>query len=82
MRTCLAESRIINGKSVLYRLLAERIGSQAEAYGISVSCGDTKSEISGISLSQSRILTLFDQLIRGEVTPTGLRDVVDDWLLL
>ena len=53
-----------------------------ESYGVKI-----RDEISGhtavvahITPSIPRIDELMDLLIRNEVTPTGLQDVLDDWL--
>lgn len=53
-----------------------------ESYGVKI-----RDEISGhtaavahITPSIPRIDELMELLIRNEVTPTGLRDVLDDWL--
>ena len=53
-----------------------------ESYGVKI-----RDEISGhtavvphVTASIPRIDELMELLIRNEVTPTGLRDVLDDWL--
>ena len=70
------------GETVKYYLLEDAAGSIAEQYGISLECGKERATLPGITVSQSRILSLLDTLISGSVTPVALRDVVEDWLLL
>lgn len=70
------------GETVKYYLLEDAAGSIAEQYGISLECGKEQATLPGITVSQSRILSLLDTLISGSVTPVTLQDVVEDWLLL
>ena len=53
-----------------------------ESYGIRVSVIETgeREEIGNITVRPERIEELADLLLRGQVTPCTLRDVVDDWL--
>lgn len=46
-----------------------------------VESGGERTEIPGITASQSGILSLLSKLMRGSVTPVAARDVVEDWLL-
>ena len=53
-----------------------------ESYGVRIRdevTGHTAA-VSHVTTSIPRIDELMDLLIRGGVTPTGLRDVIDDWL--
>ncbi len=81
MRAYLVGSKVVGGRTVEYRLLAEPFGEQLEQYGVEITAAGISSSIGGICLSQGKILDLIRLLIRNEVTPLGLRDVVDDWLL-
>ena len=81
MRVDRMGSRIVGGRMVEYHLLTDPCGEHLEQYGIEITAGGTSSIIRGICLSQRRILELLSLLIRNKVTPLGLRDVVDDWLL-
>ncbi len=57
------------------------VGRLWECYGIRVESGGERTEIPGITASQSGILSLLSKLMRGSVTPVAARDVVEDWLL-
>ena len=50
-------------------------------YFLLVESGGERTEIPGITASQSGILSLLSKLMRGSVTPVAARDVVEDWLL-
>ena len=47
-------------------------------YGVQAELGGEQAAVSGITASLQRLMA---GLIHGRVTPVGLRDVVDDWLL-
>jgi len=70
-------------KQIEYYLLADEFGHIGESYGVRIDCdnGETAS-VRGITLSQSRIQVLMDMVLRNTVTPSTLRDVVEDWILL
>lgn len=56
-------------------------GISCESYGVRVAeDGGDCMEIQNLTVSISRIDELLDLLVRNEVTPCTLRDVVDDWL--
>ena len=64
----------------------ERILSRIEGAGelhlmLTLESGGERTEIPGITASQSGILSLLSKLMRGRVTPVAARDVVEDWLL-
>ena len=81
MRVDRMDSRTVAGRTLEYRLLTEPCGEHLEQYGVEIAAAGQHSSVRGICLSQKRILKLLELLIRNEVTPLGLRDVVDDWLL-
>ncbi len=68
-----------------YYLLSEPVlGGCADSYGVEV-LAKTGTEVEyagvpGITLTGTRILKLIDPLAAGTVTPTGLHEVVQDWL--
>ena len=56
----------------------------AESYGVEV-CSRSKTGmeyagVGNITMLGTRILELIDLLAAGSVTPTGLSDVIEDWL--
>lgn len=77
MRAFLVGRRPCRGVPVDYFLLVEEWDALWECYGIRVE----RTEIPGITASQSGILSLLSKLMRGSVTPVAARDVVEDWLL-
>ncbi len=69
-----------------YVLIGEMMvagGFACESYGVKIvdvgNPGETVS-VPDITVSASRIDELMELLTRNSVTPTGLRDVVSDWL--
>ena len=64
-----------------YYLLSEDVESIGERYGIQVTCKDEAETIFGITISQIRILSLLRRLMDGLVTPSTVRDVVEDWIV-
>ena len=81
MRACFVGRRPCRGVPVDYFLLVEERGALWEHYGIRVESGRERTEIPGITTSQTGILLLLSRLMRGSVTPVAARDVVEDWLL-
>lgn len=68
-----------------YYLLSDTIlDGCAESYGVEVlarSADEVEyAGVPGITLVGTRILQLIDCLAAGTVTPTGLYDIVQDWL--
>lgn len=68
-----------------YSILVDEmdVGSfSCESYGVCVSSKRTEERmvIPHITISIPRIDELLDKLIRNDVGPTHLKDVVDDWL--
>lgn len=68
-----------------YYLLSEPVlGGCADSYGVEVLAKSGEeieyAGVPGITMTGTRILQLIDQLAAGTVTPTGLYDVVQDWL--
>lgn len=53
-----------------------------ESYGVRIRDEETgrTAAVSHVTTSIPRIDELMELLIRNEVTPIGLRDVIDDWL--
>ena len=82
MRTIFFGKCQIMKSEMEYYLLADEFDQIGESYGLRIDCdnGDTES-VRGITLSQCRIKTLMDMVLRNTVTPSTLRDVVEDWLL-
>ena len=77
MKKCLmVESPCLSSLARYY--LLEYGGS----YGVAVELEGETAAVPDLSPSRQRVEALTDALIRGTVTPVGLRDVVDDWLLV
>ncbi len=81
MRALLIGQRQLQEKPIRYYLLAEDCGSFTESYGVRIEHDSEEAAIPGITMSQVKIQLLMETLINGIVTPVGLRDVVEDWLL-
>lgn len=81
MREFLVGETSLLGAPVEYYLLAEEYGTQGESYGVRIQKGKEGAIVRGITWSQRKIMALLAVLIKCAVTPTTLRDVVDDWLL-
>ena len=65
-----------------YFLLVEEWDALWECYGIRVESGGERTEIPGITASQSGILSLLSKLMRGSVTPVAARDVVEEYMMV
>ena len=67
---------------VRYYLLEERSpeGKADYCLRLTVTGGDS-SELRGVTFSLSAIRRLLGRLMRCDVTPMSLRDIVDDWLI-
>lgn len=68
-----------------YSILVDQIAVGAfacESYGAAVNSRQTgeRAMVPNITVSVPRIDELMDLLVRNQVSPTHLRDVVDDWL--
>ena len=68
-----------------YSILVDQVQVGAfscESYGVSVTSRITgeRAAIPNITVSVPRIDALVEMLVRGQVGPIHLRDVVDDWL--
>lgn len=61
-----------------YYLLEEE---EPESYGVRIELKGEEASVTDLSPSRQRVWKLAEALARGAVTPVGLRDVVDDWLL-
>lgn len=76
----MGRKQILSG-SMEYYLLVEEQGGLCENYGIRIDIGEEQESVRGITLSQTRILSLLAMVMKGGITPSCLRDVVEDWLL-
>ena len=82
MRSLFFGRRKIGRQPADYFLLSEEYGDRCESYGVEIALENGERErIRGVTLSQRRILLLLTLLMKNAVTPTTLRDVVEDWLL-
>lgn len=81
MRSVFMGSRRLSGEILTYHLLIEEVGDLGENYGVLLEGFGQTAAIRGITVAQNRALSLLEKLRRGAVTPSGLRDVVEDWLL-
>ena len=77
MRKLLVGVARCRASQVRYYLLEGGPGS----YGVQVELEDEKAGAADLSPSRRKVEALASALVRGVVTPVGLRDVVDDWLL-
>lgn len=67
--------------SILVGEMTVSPGFSCESYGVRVrELGGESGEVPNITVSISRIDELMELLVRNNVTPCSLRDVVDDWL--
>ena len=67
---------------VRYYLLEEQLPGGEVDYGLRLAVpGGASAELRGITVSSSAIRRLLSCLMRCEVTPMSLRDIVDDWLI-
>lgn len=74
-RLLVGEARC-RGSQVRYYLLEE-----GTSYGVEIRLKGESAAVRDLSPSRERAGELARRLVRGTVTPVGLRDVVDDWLL-
>lgn len=81
------ETDDLNGRSrrYTYSILIDEMNVGAfscESYGVKITERETghTAMVSHVTTSIPRIDELMDLLIRNQVTPIGLRDVIDDWL--
>ena len=82
MRSLFMGRKIVLERAMDYYLLTEELGEAWESYGVEIAYTDGENaKICGITLSQRQILLLISKLIECTVTPTTLRDVIEDWLL-
>ena len=81
MRSVFMGSRRLSGEVLNYHLLIEEVEDLGENYGVLLEGFGQTAAIPGITVVQNRALSLLEKLRRGAVTPVGLRDVVEDWLL-
>lgn len=81
MRKSLVGTSECKGSLVRYYLLVEDTVNDLETYGIAVEYQDEEDLFSDLTLSGREILSLLDIMMKGSVTPTTARDVIEDWLL-
>lgn len=82
MRALLVGRREIQDQPMDYYLLAEECENLCENYGVEISCASGEDvAVPGITPSQNKITGLLALLLQHTVTPSALRDIVDDWLL-
>ena len=74
-RLLVGEARCL-GSQARYYLLEE-----GTSYGVEIWLEGESAAVRNLSPSRERAGELARRLVRGIVTPVGLRDVVDDWLL-
>ena len=67
--------------NIQYFLLKEYFEGQEGHYGVSVELEGEQVTVRQITTSCKEIRELLDLLVRGQVTPVTVRDVVEDWLL-
>ena len=79
-RRLMGESRC--GDAALRYYLLTKKSAMGVLYGVQAELNGERTAVPGITLSRRRVQSLLDGLIRGQVTPVALRDVVDDWLLV
>ena len=75
MRRLLVGEAQCRASKARYYLLEEDAENPG-AYGVQIELDGEEASVPDL-----RVLELADTLVRGVVTPVGLRDVVDDWLL-
>lgn len=68
-----------------YSILVDEVEAgrfKCESYGVGVICRATgeRAQLGGITASAKRIDDLAELLVRNQVGPAHLRDVIDDWL--
>ena len=67
---------------VRYYLLEERSPEGKAVYGLRLTVpGGDSSELRGVTFSSRAIRELLDRLMRCDVTPISLHDIVEDWLI-
>ena len=76
------EKALDNEYAILVGEMVVPGGFACESYGVRVASklDSDREEIPDITVSISRIDELMELLVRNEVTPVTLRDVVEDWL--
>lgn len=89
MREWIVDTRELQGETSTYRYTYSILVDEmdvgrfcCESYGVKIRderSGQT-AVVAHVTTSIPRIDELMELLIRNGVTPTGLRDVIDDWL--
>lgn len=78
-RIIVKETEILGKKTVYYIL--DETDALLGCYGVEISRSGEHCRARGLAFSGERVWRLAETLARCTVTPTGLSDVVEDWLL-
>ena len=82
MQSMMMGERWIGETPVRYYLLADHLPGGKTDYGLRLAVPDGDSaELRGLTFSSRAIRELLDRLMRCDVTPVSLRDIVEDWLI-
>ena len=82
MQSMMMGERWIGETLVRYYLLVEHLPGGKADYGLRLTVPDGDSaELRGITVSASAIRKLLNRLMRCDVTPVSLHDIVEDWLI-
>ena len=74
--------RRVGESPVRYYLLVERLPGGKADYGLRLTVpGGDSAEVRGITFSLGAIRRLLSRVMRCDVTPVSLRDIVEDWLI-
>ena len=82
MHEILTGTRALLGHPLNYYLLTDATGSGENTYGLMVQYRGEQACVRDITSRREDMLRLLDDLLLGGVTPTTVRDIVDDWLLI
>ena len=78
-RIIVKETEILGKKTVYYIL--DETDALLGCYGVEISRSGEHCRARGLAFSGEQVWRLAETLARCTVTPTGLSDVVEDWLL-
>ena len=81
MRSTMFATAECAGNEVRYYILSEELDNGTEDYGVLAAYRGETADVCGVTMCRTEIEDLMGCLRRGGVTPTALRDVVEDWLL-
>lgn len=82
IKTCTTHTEDGSALTLQYAILVEETSSGPENYGVKITAVETGASAvaPGITMSDQKIFTLVEKLAENTVTPTGLMDVLADWL--